>query len=85
MANQRQMPDGWEIVSLHYSDASRSPKVGPRPSDASIADADAIRVSYTPPGHSEPVAYRTIHGAPSRKAIGDHITHVIQAAGGSPV
>lgn len=79
------LPRGWKIVSLHYNDADKPPRMGPRPSDAQIAAADAIRVSYTPRGGSEPLAYRTIHGAPSRVAIGQHITNVIQAPGGSPV
>lgn len=80
----RVMPRGWKVVSLHYADA-REPRVGPRPSDAQIARADAIRVSYTPQGASEPIAYRTIHGAVSRVGIANHISNVIQAPGGSPV
>jgi hypothetical protein len=79
------MPRGWKIVSLHYEDASTPPRIGPRPSDVQIANADAIRVSYTPRGASEPIAWRTIHGAPSRAAVASHITNVIQAPGGSPV
>jgi hypothetical protein len=79
------LPRGWKIVSLHYNDANTPPRIGPRPSDAQIANADAIRVSYTPRGVSEPIAHRTIHGAPSRYAVGQHITNVIQSPGGSPV
>lgn len=80
---KRTLPDGWKIVSLHYADESKEPRVGPRPSDAQIAAADSIRVSYTPRGASEPIAYRTIHGAPNREAIGDLISRVIRVA--SPV
>lgn len=70
---------------MHYNDVGKPPRVGPRPSDAQIASADAIRVSFTPRGSSEPIAYRTIHGAPSRSAVGQHIASVIQSTGGSPV
>jgi hypothetical protein len=79
------LPRGWKIVSLHYADPNKPPRIGPRPSDAQIAQADAIRVSYTRRGDTEPTAWRTIHGAPSRAAIGHHIANVIQAPGGSPV
>lgn len=79
----RKMPEGWRIVSLHYADPSRPARIGPRPSDATIAGADAIRVSYTPRGATEPVAFRTIHGASSRQQIGDLITRVTKVA--SPV
>ena len=79
------LPRGWKIVSLHYSDPGKPPRMGPRPSDAQIANADAIRVSYTPRGGAIPIAYRTVHGAPSRAALGAHIVNVIQAPGGSPV
>lgn len=78
-------PRGWKIVSLHYNDPATPPRIGPRPSDALIANADAIRVSYTPTGMSQPTAFRTIHGAPSRHAVGQHIANVIQSPGGSPV
>jgi hypothetical protein len=80
-----QLPSGWQIVSLHYSDRNIPPRVGPRPSDSRIADADAIRVSYTPPGESQPVAFRTIHGASSRQGVGDIIENVILSPGGSPL
>lgn len=74
------LPEGWKIVSLHYSDPGKSPRVGPRPSDAAIAGADAIRVSYTPKGASAPTAFRTIHGAASRAGIGEYIIRVIRVA-----
>lgn len=77
------LPRGWKIVSLHYSDPNKAPRVGPRPSDSQISEADSIRVSYTPPGTDSPVAHRTIHGANSRDDIADLITRVIKVA--SPV
>lgn len=77
------LPRGWKIVSLHYSDPSTPPRVGPRPSDSRISEADSIRVSYTPPGATAPVAHRTIHGANSRDDIADLIARVITVA--SPV
>jgi hypothetical protein len=80
---ERKMPEGWHIVSLHYADPSRPARVGSRPSDAQIAGADAIRVSYKPHGATEPVAYRTIHGASSRQQIGDLINRVTKVV--SPV
>ena len=79
-SSKRTLPEGWQIVSLHYADPNKPPRVGPRPSDAAIASADAIRVSYKPRGASQPIAYRTIHGANSRAQIGNLITQVIKVA-----
>lgn len=80
---QPSLPRGWKIVSLHYADPGREPRIGPRPSDAQIAQADTIRVSYTPPGASEPIAHRQVHGANSRRHLGDVIDSVTRVA--SPV
>lgn len=79
----RKLPEGWRIVSLHYAD-DRDPKMFTAkkvPTDRQIAAADAIRVSYTSGGGA--TAYRTIHGAPSLKKVGDLIDTTIRVV--SPV
>lgn len=80
MARSKSLPDGWKIVSTHQE--GQKAKVGPRPSDAQIANADAIRVSYT--SRSTGVTtYRTIHGAKSRRQVGDIIDRTTRVV--SPV
>jgi lipopolysaccharide/colanic/teichoic acid biosynthesis glycosyltransferase len=80
MARRKSLPDGWKIVSLH-SEGQR-PIVGPRPSDAKIAQADAIRVSYTN-RRTGVTTFRTIHGAKSRRQVGDIIDRTTRVV--SPV
>jgi hypothetical protein len=75
------LPRGWRIESLHYADAS--PRVGPRPSDAAIARASAIRLSYTPEDANQPIAHRTVHGARDMEQLSDLITRVVNVK--SPV
>jgi hypothetical protein len=78
------LPEGWRIVSLHYGD-DRDPTIVPvrgRITDAKIAAADAIRVSYTNKRNGV-VTYRTIHGASSKTKVGDLIRNVTRVV--SPV
>lgn len=77
------LPAGWTIVSLHYSDRDKAPLITSDPTDRQLAGADAIVVAHTSAGGV--VSYRTIHGAPDRRTIGQLITDVIDAPGGSPI
>lgn len=84
MANNKPLPDGWRIVSLHYAD-DRPAEIIPargRVSDAKIAGADAIRVSYTNRSTGL-TAYRTVHGAGSKAKVGDLIRRTTRVV--SPV
>jgi hypothetical protein len=72
----RPLPDGWRLVSLHQS--GQEPRIitaRQRVSDADIARADAIRVSYTS-RRTGLTSFRTIHGANSKAQIGDLIRTV---------
>lgn len=79
MANNKPLPEGWRIVSLHYADGRDAKVVPPRGriGDDAIANADAIRVSYTN-RRTGLTAYRTIHGAGSKTKIGDLIRNTIR-------
>lgn len=70
------LPEGWRIVSLHRE--GHKPEVitkGGKVTDDAVANADAIRVSYT--SRSTGVtSYRTIHGAESKAQVGDLIRNV---------
>ena len=62
----------WKIESLHYG--KRRPPIlvqGWNVDDQEVAEADAIRVSYTFPNGV--TMYRTVHGAQSKQRLMDLI------------
>jgi hypothetical protein len=62
---------------LYYGDRAPADRrvINQHPSDADIAGADSIIVSYT---DSLGTIYRTVHGANSRKQVGKLILRVTQ-------
>lgn len=66
-----ELPAGWKVHGLWTQD--KGLKVNPDPSASDISAADAIVVSYTDALGTD---YRTIHGASSRKQVGDLIRKI---------
>lgn len=81
----RTLPEGWRIEGLWTGIGAGNPsykEVGARVSDSEIEAADRIVVSYTSrrTGSKE---WRTIHGATSKRAVGNLIRRVTRSV--SPV
>lgn len=87
MAKNSPLPEGWRIDSLWTGIASGNPHnepfpKGKQPSDAQVANADRIVVTYTS-RKTRQVEYRTIAGAMNKAQVGALIRYTTRVV--SPV
>lgn len=79
MADDRPLPEGWRIDGLWTGIASGHPEYqqfprGVQPSDAEVAAADRIVVTYTS-RRTGVTDYRTIPGATHKRQVGSIIRY----------